>query len=411
MNHQGPLFDSLPERLSSSRPLSQARVIGLFAGIGGIELGLHQAGHSTAMVCEIEPTAQAVLRHHFPEVPLVADIREIDRLPPAEIIAGGFPCQDLSQAGKTAGITGSRSGLVAEVFRLLEDCSSDLRYLLLENVPFMLHLDGGQAMRFLTRSLEDMGLAWAYRTVDTRSFGLPQRRQRVILLASRTDDPCSVLFADQAAPPLETHHRGLACGFYWTEGIKGLGWAVNAVPTLKGGSTIGIPSPPAIWLPDGRIVTPEIRDAERMQGFPADWTLPALTVQGAKRGSRWKLVGNAVSVPLTRWIGERLSRPVPYRPDADVELPLEARWPSAAWGSAGRVFATGHSLWPLPRPDIQLESFLQYPPVPLSARATAGFLERTRRGTLHFPTGFLAAVEAHLERVSTPGGGGAQAVA
>ena len=68
-----------------------------------------------------------------------------------------------------------------------------------------------------------------------------------------------------------------------------MGWAVDAIPTLKGGSTIGIPSAPAIWLPDGRIITPEIRDAERLQGFAEDWTNPAIAV--TKPGYRWKLVG------------------------------------------------------------------------------------------------------------------------
>lgn len=70
----------------------------------------------------------------------------------------------------------------------------------------------------------------------------------------------------------------LAFGFYWTEGTRGLGAAVDAVPTLKGGSTIGIPSPPGILLPGGRVVTPRIEDAERLQGFEAGWTEPAEAV-------------------------------------------------------------------------------------------------------------------------------------
>ena len=82
---------------------------------------------------------------------------------------------------------------------------------------------------------------------------------------------------------------------------------VNAIPTLKGGSTVGVPSPPAIWLPDGRFVTPDIRDAERLQGFAVDWTRPAETVR--RRSFRWKLVGNAVSVPVAKWVGDRLAKP------------------------------------------------------------------------------------------------------
>lgn len=110
----------------------------------------------------------------------------------------------------------------------------------------MLQLERGKAMRYLVDELEARGYSWAYRVVDTRAFGLPQRRQRVILLASRTEDARDVLFADDAAPVNTPFSPDLWCGFFWTEGLRGLGWAVDAVPTLKGGSTIGIPSPPAI---------------------------------------------------------------------------------------------------------------------------------------------------------------------
>src|SRR5207245_2191293 len=129
---------------------------------------------------------------------------------------------------------------------------------------------------------------------------LPHRRLRVILVASTTEDPREVLFADDANENLPEDRSGRACGFYWTEGTRGLGWAVDSIPTLKGGSAIGIASPPAIWMPNGKIVTPDISDAERLQGFPAGWTKRA---QGktSRIGARWKLVGNAVSVPVARW--------------------------------------------------------------------------------------------------------------
>src|SRR5262249_5091425 len=150
-----------------------------------------------------------------------------------------------------------------DVFRLLARPGTGPRWLLLENVPFMLQLQRGKAMSFLITALEGLGYAWAYRIVDTRAFGLPQRRLRVLLLASRTEDPRSVLFHGDVVPPQDDEPDKVACGFYWTEGQTGLGWAVDAVPTLKGGSTIGIPSPPAIRLPHDRmIVTPDIRDAE-----------------------------------------------------------------------------------------------------------------------------------------------------
>lgn len=79
------------------------RVAGLFAGIGGIELGLSRAGWSSELLCEVDPAAQRVLGSHFPDVPLAPDIRSLRSLPPVELVTAGFPCQDLSQAGLTAG--------------------------------------------------------------------------------------------------------------------------------------------------------------------------------------------------------------------------------------------------------------------------------------------------------------------
>jgi DNA (cytosine-5)-methyltransferase 1 len=371
-------------------------VVGLFAGIGGIELGLHQAGHFTELLCEIDPAARAVLKARFPHVPLEPDVRLLKSLPRAEVVAAGFPCQDLSQAGRTAGIRGKQSSVVASVFRILRRPGSAPRWLLLENVPFMLQLQRGRAMKFLVDELEGLGFTWAYRIVDTRAFGLPQRRQRVMLLASRTEDPRGVLFpgSEREPPPLDAEK--VACGFYWTEGFTGLGWAVDAVPTLKGGSTIGIPSPPAIRMPvDRAIVTPEIRDVERLQGFPVDWTLPALEC-GGRSGVRWKLVGNAVSVPLAKWFGERLNCHGGHDPASDRLLDKGSPWPKAAWGAKGKIYQVDASTWPVRLEYQHLAEFLDYPTKPLSERATVGFFSRVLASTLRFPKGFKKDIANHL---------------
>ena len=376
-------------------------VAGLFAGVGGFEKGLAAAGHETELFCEIDPPAKAVLEARFPGVPVVEDVRELAELPPrVDLMTAGFPCQDLSQAGRTAGIRGARSGLVGEVFRLLE--ARPVPWVLLENVPFMLQLSGGHAMDVVVGALEELGYRWAYRIVDARAFGLPQRRQRVFILASLEGDPRDILLVDDAGEPGDVEYREpVAFGFYWTEGIKGLGWAVNAVPTLKGGSSVGVPSPPAVWLPSGEIVTAGLRDAERLQGFPKDWTLPAESV--AKRGMRWKLVGNAVSVPVARWIGRRLARPRRYVERAMMPLFPGARWPRVAWNVGDGRFTAEHSMWPVRHEEKLLHEFLAEPE-PLSVRATAGFLSRTEKSSLRFPPGFLEAVRHHLaESTSSPG--------
>jgi DNA (cytosine-5)-methyltransferase 1 len=376
-------------------------VAGLFAGIGGIELGLRRAGHRSELLCEIDDGAARVLSKRFPDTRIARDIRNLKTLPSVDLLAAGFPCQDLSQAGRTAGIRGKNSGLVEHVFRLLDSQRRVPRWLLLENVPFMLHLDRGRAMRFLVDQLEARSYTWAYRIVDTRSFGLPQRRQRVILVASTTEDPRGVLFADDTNRREPVFSRGVLCGFYWTEGLRGLGWAVDAVPTLKGGSSIGIPSPPGIWNPKtGAISTPEIRDAERLQGFESDWSLPALEVETVRRGHRWKLVGNAVSVPVAKWIGDRLGAPGTSDSDLGTNpLGNGVSWPQAAWGHKGKAFRVDRSMWPLAVPSPHLSDFLHYELKSLSARAAAGFSSRAHVSTLSFPPGFLEHVQRHIERM------------
>jgi DNA (cytosine-5)-methyltransferase 1 len=394
-----PSWGAHANRGAPSEPDVRARrlaTVGLFSGIGGIEMGLSKAGHEPLLLCEIDPIARAVLAHRFPSIPKHDDIRTLRELPKeTELVVGGFPCQDLSQAGQTRGIAGSRSGLVGEVFRLLR--ARPIPWVVLENVPFMLQLARGQALEVIVSALEELGYRWAYRVVDARAFGVPQRRRRVFLVASLNDDPRSVLFADErGAPPHEVRAKDSACGFYWTEGVRGLGWAVNAVPTLKGGSTVGVPSPPAIWLPNGKFITPDIRDAERMQGFRAGWTLPATAV--AKPGMRWKLVGNAVCVPVASWIGKRLRAPGAFEIEGIRPVATIGAWPAVAWNVGQGRFTADISEWPRRVAQTDLGTFLKWPGQPLSIRATAGFLKRTDRASLRFPPGFLDALRVHLEQ-------------
>jgi DNA (cytosine-5)-methyltransferase 1 len=387
------------EQKTAKKPLN---VVGLFAGVGGVELGLKNAGHHCVLLCEIEEAAQAVLKDRFPKVQLHGDVKTLSSLPNnVDMITGGFPCQDLSQAGKGAGILkGTRSSLVGEIFRLVQ--TSNAPYVLLENVSFMLKLDSGKAMDVLASAFEELGYKWAYRVVNSLAFGVPQRRERVIFLACRNDDPRSVLFADEVdEPQTEIDLVGkVPCGFYWTEGIRGLGWAVNAVPTLKGGSTIGIPSPPAIVFPTGFVGTPDIRDAERMQGFPADWTEPACEV--AKPSVRWKLIGNAVTVDLFKWVGDRLRRPN-LRGTRVEGWPMNKKggWPRAGWNVGSGRYGSAISSYPVltERPD--LTTWLRHSPKPLSLRAVTGFLERTERSSLRFPPNFIKFLRRHQQHIES----------
>ena len=370
------------------------RVAGLFAGIGGFELGLERAGHSAVLLCENNDHANTVLKRRFPSVLRHGDICTLGSLPlGTDLVAAGFPCQNLSMAGNKVGLAGNESSLVKHVFRLLE--RSRPRWVIIENVYFMLHLGRGAAMKAIFASLEHLAYRWAYRVVDSRAFGLPQRRRRVFIVASQSDDPRAVLLADdepaQTFPPLD---RDRPIAFYWTEGRTGSGLTGDAIPPLKAGSSLGIPCPPAVLLPNGRVVTPPIEVAERLQGFPSRWS-SALTGKAARY--RWRLVGNAVSVPIAAWIGNRLHNPRPYDGQNDVPLEPDERWPTAAWNMGERRMAATASEFPLRKRRGRLSAFNTAAWPHLSDRALRGFISRARAGRLAYPDGFVEALEeAHV---------------
>lgn len=375
-----------------------------------MELPFHEGGHEPVLLCDNWAPSQQVLADRFGGVGIVGDIRELAEsgLPgDVELLTAGFPCTDLSQAGRKAGIGGSESGLVRQVFRILETHPS-VSWLVLENVRNMLVLDRGEAMRFLTESLNALGFRWAYRLVDSRFTGVPQRRHRVILVATRgaADDPRRVLFADDADEPDHTggaHLRPDAFGFYWTEGLRGLGWAVDAVPPLKGGSSVGIPSPPGVWIPDAplgrRIVVPDIEHAELLQGFERGWTKAAES--GGRNSPRWKLVGNAVTAGVGRWLVSRLEAPGDPVVEVSPHRPVEGRWPNAAWGDSSGTWAVNASTWPLRGEYQHLLDLMDVDEVaPLSARGTAGFLSRLTRSSLTRPAHFDRDLRQHIEALT-----------
>lgn len=391
-------LEYLAKKPNEQLPLATLDVVGLFAGIGGFEEGFRLSGHHALFLCESDPAARRVLAKRFPAAKLSNDIREMSAIPECDLITAGFPCQDLSQVGRTKGISGSESSLINEVFRLLVSAPTKVRWLVLENVPFMLRLQRGRAIQEITESLSRLGWQWAYRTVDTRAFGLPQRRRRVILLASRSEDPRPILLGQDNHEIAFPVRKNSACGFYWTEGHRGLGWAVNSIPPLKGGSGLAIPSPPAIWFPASQaIVVPSIEDAERLQGFAAGWTEPAAAEPTGDR-CRWRLVGNAVSVPVASWLADRLCSASGYDSGSDPALSASDPWPDAAWGVDGRSGQSAVSDWPIAIRSSSLASFLKHTLHPLSLNASAGFLSRLEHSCLRVDGRFVRDLCSHVEK-------------
>ena len=147
-----------------------------FAGIGGFRLGLERAGFKCVGSCEIDDYARKVYYKNFGEWP-DRDIREVTDIKGADMLCGGFPCQDISVAGKGAGFSGERSGLWWELARLIENCVP--RWVFLENVPMLVHRGLGAVLGFLAES----GYDAEWDCLPAAAFGAPHRRDRIWVVA------------------------------------------------------------------------------------------------------------------------------------------------------------------------------------------------------------------------------------
>ena len=161
----------------------------LFSGVGGFDLGLERAGMECAWQVEFDKQAQSVLRRHWPGVSLHKDVCDVGRssLDGVDLICGGFPCTDLSVAGKRAGLAGERSGLWWEFHRIIGELAPT--WALIENVPGLLSSNEGRDMAVIVRGLEELGYGWSYRVLDSQYFGVPQRRRRVFIVG-HLGGPC-----------------------------------------------------------------------------------------------------------------------------------------------------------------------------------------------------------------------------
>ncbi|MDT0141973.1 DNA mismatch endonuclease Vsr [Microbacterium sp. PRC9] len=377
--------------------------VSLFSGVAGLDLGLTAAGATAVALCEYWEPARRVLRSRLPDVPLAGDVRDFTPTVDHFLLTAGFPCVDLSHAGRQTGIFGAQSGLVTEVFRIAKATKPE--WLLLENVPNLLRLARGAGIRFVVAELEALGYHWAYRVVDSRAFGVAQRRNRVVILAARTPGAAAgALLGDDTNLDAEFVEPAdaRASGFYWTEGRRGVGLVRGALPTLKGGSTVGAPSAPAVWRPlanlGERIVLPSVEDAEELQGFTRGWTTPAEAI--GEPSARWKLVGNAVTVGLGKWLGERIAAANGDAPSIVVGSARDERrpWPNAAFGGPGLdVTVVPASRWPLRIDALPLDEVLRPEGLrPLSYRATKGFLSRIEESGIKLESSFLGDLEGHM---------------
>lgn len=165
--------------------------VSLFAGVGGFDLAMQRQGVKVVASVEIDKNCNQVLAQHFPDATQFTDVTTVKGedlinagfTPSTGIITGGFPCQDLSVAGKRAGLAGARSGLFWEIARLVEETQTE--YFIIENVPGLLSSNGGKDFGVVLGTMADLGYSLGWRVLDAQHFGVPQRRRRVFVVGRR----------------------------------------------------------------------------------------------------------------------------------------------------------------------------------------------------------------------------------
>jgi len=214
--------------------------ISLFAGVGGFDLGLERAGWRCLAQVEIDKHARKVLDQRWPDVPKHGDVTTYTYggAEDVDAVVGGFPCQDVSVAGRRAGLAGARSGLFWHALRIVEEVRP--RWVVLENVPGLLNSHQGRDFAVVLGALADAGFPHVeWRVLDSQFFGVPQRRRRVFIVGrARVPAALPVLVEPEGRggnpgagdaswpPPPAGARRGAASG-------RGV---VNALDTQQGGA-------------------------------------------------------------------------------------------------------------------------------------------------------------------------------
>ena len=329
--------------------------LSLFSGIGGLDLGLERAGWRCVGQVEIDPYRRGILERWWPDVPKAEDVREVTEGSLARglravggsrpdqhaerarrhgttdahpgLICGGFPCQDLSVAGKRAGLKGARSSLFFEFARIADAVCPT--WLLVENVPGLLSSHGGRDFAVVLATLADLGYGVAWRVLDSRYFGVPQRRRRVFVvghLGVEGPEPFLPFLEGGEGNPAEgrTTGKGVAGAVAGRspsrlddQGTRqlvsgytssGAGWWDEEdfvrLRAQEGGTpqnVVAYSTAPAVQYDSAvRRLTPV--ECCRLQGFPDDW----LGGNEPPDSPKYAALGDAVTVPVAEWIGERL---------------------------------------------------------------------------------------------------------
>lgn len=307
------------------------RLISLFSGAGISDVGFHQAGLECLAQVEIDKPASSVRRRHFPDTEHHEDIHDFNAIRyrgACDVVAGGFPCQDHSVAGRRGGLSGDRGALWWQMLRVIDEAQPD--YVWGENVPGLLSSDGGDAFRSIVNSLVQLGYSVAWRVLDLRYFGVPQRRRRVLIVGSRVAGPSrgragSRLFEPDCLPwfvneddnepkqiPSVTGSvprtncetvcvKGAAIGRVPTSGPQFGETLVNECFTLTTNEVHAVTQNEQV-----RKLLPV--EEERLMGLEDGYTEFGADGERISNSARYKMLGNGWSVPQARWLAERFTK-------------------------------------------------------------------------------------------------------
>lgn len=161
------------------------KFVDLFAGIGGFRLAFERADYQCVYSCEIDEACQKVYFNNFGEIP-DCDITKVnvDKIPDFDILTAGFPCQPFSICGKRGGFQDTRGTLFFYICEIIE--AKHPKVIVLENVKHLIHHDKGRTLDIILYSLEDLGYLVDYKVLNAKDFGVPQNRERIIIVATKT---------------------------------------------------------------------------------------------------------------------------------------------------------------------------------------------------------------------------------
>ena len=299
---------------------NQLKVLSLFSGVGGFDLGLERAGFKTIFQCEINDEARSVLDRNFPHVPKWADITSLtaeeilNHEKEIDVVAWGSPCQDMSSAGLRAGLKGSKSSLFYEGLRIINELREETngkypRISIWENVAGALTSNRGLDFRSVILEMAAAGSnQQEYAVLDSARFGLPQVRRRVFLLSVFDHDlanryPESLLsFSESDERNLEKNNaisEDPIISFYRVHGKQSIP-QINISPPLLTVSSVCVASRS---MRPRRLVSIE---HERLMGWPDDWTKYLSDGKEVSHQRRVRMCGNGVAAPVATWVGNRL---------------------------------------------------------------------------------------------------------